>query len=105
MIEFIAAAAARVPFRAHEMGADLPDRPTPQDYPYVVLWSDLGLEFSAAHNSGSADVPYFNPAAEFGVLPSLSLSHSLYRRYQTAWSHQLQLGLGSNSQRDYGSAH
>lgn len=66
--------------------------------------ADLGLEFSAAHNSGSADVPYFNPAAEFGVLPSLSLSHSLYRRYQTAWSQQLQLGLGSNSQRDYGSA-
>ena len=60
MIEFIAAAAARVPFRAHEMGADLPDRPTPQDYPYVVLWSDLGLEFSGDQpgwNDSLADLP------------------------------------------------
>lgn len=60
MIEFIAAAAARVPFRAHEMGADLPDRPTPQDYPYVVLWSDLGLEFSGDQpgwDDSLADLP------------------------------------------------
>ena len=60
MIEFAAAAAALVPFRTHEMTADLPERPTEQDYPYVVLWSDLGLEFSGdmpGWDDSLADLP------------------------------------------------
>ena len=60
MIEFVAAAAALVPFRTHEMTADLPERPTEQDYPYVVLWSDLGLEFSGdmpGWDDSLADLP------------------------------------------------
>lgn len=60
MIEFVAAAAARVPFRTHEMTADLSERPTEQDYPYVVVWSDLGLEFSGdvpGWDDSLADLP------------------------------------------------
>lgn len=60
MIEFVAAAAGLVPFRTHEMTADLPERPTPQDYPYVVVWSDLGMEFSGdmpGWDDSLADLP------------------------------------------------
>lgn len=64
--------------------------------------ADLGLELGVSGNSGSDEVPYFNPEAEFSVLPSVKLSHTLYRRYQTVWSQQAELGAGSNSQRGYG---
>lgn len=60
MIEFVAAAAGLVPFRTHEMTADLPERPTLQDYPYVVVWSDLGMEFSGdmpGWDDSLADLP------------------------------------------------
>lgn len=64
--------------------------------------ADLGLELSGAHNSGSAEVPYFNPESEFAVLPSVQFSHRLYRRYQTVWTQEFQLGIGSNTQQGYG---
>ena len=64
--------------------------------------ADLGLELSGTHNSGTADVAYFNPESEFGVLPSVQLSHRLSRRYQTVWSQEVQVGIGSNAQRGYG---
>jgi biofilm PGA synthesis protein PgaA len=64
--------------------------------------ADLGLELSGAHNSGSVEVPYFNPESEFAVLPSVQFSHRLYRRYQTVWTQELQLGIGSNTQQGYG---
>jgi len=65
---------------------------------------DLGLEVSTSHNSKSDDVPYFNPKSDFGVLPTVSVNHVLYHRYETSWSQQFQVGAGTYSQRDHGTA-
>ncbi|WP_040071993.1 poly-beta-1,6 N-acetyl-D-glucosamine export porin PgaA [Pseudomonas batumici] len=62
---------------------------------------DLGLEVSASHNSENQDVPYFNPKSDFSVLPTVNVDHVLYRRYETQWSQQFQVGAGSYSQRDF----
>ncbi|MGC5703866.1 poly-beta-1,6 N-acetyl-D-glucosamine export porin PgaA [Pseudomonas sp. NFXW11] len=61
---------------------------------------DLGLEVGASHNTLD-DTPYFNPKADFSVLPTVSINHVLYHRYETSWSQQFQIGAGSYSQRDY----
>ncbi|QOF86064.1 poly-beta-1,6 N-acetyl-D-glucosamine export porin PgaA [Pseudomonas sp. ADPe] len=68
--------------------------------PYLV--ADLGLEVSGSRNSKSEDVPYFNPKSDLLLLPSLNLEHTLYRRYQTRWTQQGQLGAGSYSQQHHG---
>lgn len=68
--------------------------------PYVK--ADLGLELGASHNSKSSDVPYFNPKRDFSVLPTLTVDHTLYRRYQTVWSQQFEVGAGTYSQQDHG---
>lgn len=65
---------------------------------------DLGLELSGSHNTKGNEVPYFNPKTDFSAMPSLNLSHILYRHYETVWSHQAQAAVGSYSQRHYGSA-
>ncbi|WP_191489316.1 poly-beta-1,6 N-acetyl-D-glucosamine export porin PgaA [Pseudomonas sp. FEN] len=62
---------------------------------------DLGLEVSTSHNSKSEDVPYFNPKSDFSLLPTVNVNHVLYRRYETQWSQQFQVGAGTYSQRDY----
>jgi biofilm PGA synthesis protein PgaA len=61
---------------------------------------DLGLEVSASHNS-KADTVYFNPKSDFSVLPTVTVNHVLYHRYETQWSQQFQVGAGTYSQRDY----
>ena len=66
--------------------------------PHVQV--DLGLEVGASHNT-KEDVPYFNPEADFSVLPTVSVNHILYHRYETSWSQQFQAGLGTYSQRSY----
>lgn len=66
------------------------------------LQVDLGLEVGASHNSENEDVPYFNPKADFSVLPMVNVNHVLYHRYETSWSQQFQAGAGTYSQRDYG---
>lgn len=71
-------------------------------YTAVDWQADLGLEVGTSHNSGSTDVPYFNPKSGFTVLPTLQLSHILYRRYQTVWRQHGQIGAGSYSQQDFG---
>jgi biofilm PGA synthesis protein PgaA len=71
-------------------------------YTAVDWQADLGLEVGTSHNSGSTDVPYFNPKSDFTVLPTLQLSHILYRRYQTVWRQHGQIGAGSYSQQDFG---
>ncbi|MBU6958550.1 poly-beta-1,6 N-acetyl-D-glucosamine export porin PgaA [Pseudomonas sp. CVAP len=63
---------------------------------------DLGLEVGSSHNSKNEDVPYFNPKSDFSVLPTVSVNHVLYQRYETSWSQQFQAGAGTYSQRDYG---
>ncbi|CDF95667.1 MULTISPECIES: poly-beta-1,6 N-acetyl-D-glucosamine export porin PgaA [unclassified Pseudomonas] len=66
------------------------------------LQVELGLEVAASRNSGSNEVPYFNPKSDLGVMPTVTANHVLYRRYETTWSQQFQVGAGSYSQRDYG---
>ncbi|WP_434704507.1 poly-beta-1,6 N-acetyl-D-glucosamine export porin PgaA [Pseudomonas sp. Z1-12] len=66
------------------------------------LQVELGLEVGASRNSGSNEVPYFNPESDFSVMPTVSANHVLYRRYETTWSQQFQAGAGTYSQRDYG---
>ena len=61
---------------------------------------DLGLEVSASHNS-KADTVYFNPKSDFGALPTVTVNHVLYHRYETQWSQQFQVGAGTYSQKDY----
>lgn len=63
---------------------------------------DLGLEVATSRNSGPNAVPYFNPQTDVSVLPTLQLSHILYRRYQTVWRQQGKIGAGSYSQQDFG---
>jgi biofilm PGA synthesis protein PgaA len=63
---------------------------------------DVGLEVGTSHNSKSDDVPYFNPKSDFSVMPTISVNHVLYHRYETAWSQQFQVGAGTYSQRDHG---
>jgi biofilm PGA synthesis protein PgaA len=65
------------------------------------LQVELGLEVGASRNSGSDEVPYFNPKSDFSVMPTVSANHVLYRRYETTWSQQFQVGAGTYSQRDY----
>lgn len=68
--------------------------------PHVKL--DAHLEVSASHNT-QEDAPYFNPRADLTVLPSLALTHTLYRRYDTVLEQRFMLGGGVYAQRGYGS--
>ncbi|ROM40006.1 poly-beta-1,6 N-acetyl-D-glucosamine export porin PgaA [Pseudomonas poae] len=66
--------------------------------PHVQV--DLGLEVGASRNTKN-DTVYFNPKSDFTVLPTVTVNHVLYHRYETQWSQQFQLGAGTYSQRDY----
>ncbi len=61
---------------------------------------DLGLEVGASRNS-KEDTVYFNPKSDLTVLPTVTVNHVLYHRYETQWSQQFQLGAGTYSQKDY----
>lgn len=65
---------------------------------------DAGLGLGLNRNSGSDQVPYYNPSSELSMVPQLQWSQVLYRRYQTQWSQQLQVGLGGTRQQGYGGA-
>src|SRR5690606_19645052 len=55
------------------------------------LQADLLVGIAASHNAHE-DAAYFNPKSDLEVLPSLKLTHTLYRRYDTALEHSLLLG-------------
>jgi biofilm PGA synthesis protein PgaA len=61
---------------------------------------ELGLEVSASRNS-KEDTLYFNPKSDVGVMPTVTVNHVLYHRYETQWSQQFQLGAGAYRQQDY----
>ncbi|MGY8526087.1 poly-beta-1,6 N-acetyl-D-glucosamine export porin PgaA [Paracidovorax citrulli] len=65
------------------------------------LKADVLLDLWTTRNT-HADTPYFNPRADLTVLPSVRLTHTLYRRYETAWEQQFLAGAGGYSQRGYG---
>jgi biofilm PGA synthesis protein PgaA len=63
---------------------------------------DLELEGYASHNT-KEDAPYFNPRSDFMLLPSLGLTHTLYRHYETELEQKFTVGAGIYSQKGYGS--
>lgn len=63
--------------------------------------ADAVLELSHSRNSQPGG-PYFAPESDLFVLPTLDVSHVLYRHYQTEWRQRLQLGVGAYTQRGYG---
>jgi len=65
------------------------------------LKADFGLELSTTRNS-KQDVPYFSPRSDLTVLPDLSLTHVLYRRYNTVVEQKFTLGAGTYTQQDHG---
>lgn len=69
-------------------------------YTAPAFTADLALETSVSRGVRQ-DVPYFNPPADLTVVPRLDLSHVIYRRYETEWRQQLQLGAGTYSERGY----
>jgi len=68
--------------------------------PHVKV--DLGLELAASRNTRT-DAPYFNPRRDFTFLPSVTVNHILYRRYETVWEQRASVALGSYAQRGFGS--
>lgn len=67
--------------------------------PHLKL--DALLDISGSHNTLS-DAPYFNPRADLTILPALSLTHTLHRRYDNVLEQRFMLGAGVYAQRDYG---
>lgn len=65
------------------------------------LVADAVLELSHSRNSRPGG-PYFAPEADLFVLPTLDVSHVLYRHYQTEWRQRFQAGVGAYAQRGYG---
>lgn len=66
------------------------------------LKADLEFDISTQRNSGGSDVPYFNPRSDLMLLPGLRLTHTLYRRYETAWEQIGTVGAGAYAQQGYG---
>ena len=65
------------------------------------LKADLLVDLWSSRNSRT-DVPYYSPRADLTVLPSARLTHTLYRRYETAWEQQFLGGAGTYSQQGFG---
>ncbi|WP_206363402.1 hypothetical protein [Cupriavidus necator] len=66
------------------------------------LKADLLVDLWASRNT-RADTPYYNhPRADLFVLPSVRLTHTLSRRYETVWEQQFLAGTGAYSQRGFG---
>jgi len=65
------------------------------------LKADLMINIAATRNSQEGG-PYFNPRSDLEVLPTLNLTHTLYRRYETVWEQTFILGVGAYKQQDFG---
>ncbi|GLC95562.1 poly-beta-1,6 N-acetyl-D-glucosamine export porin PgaA [Cupriavidus sp. TA19] len=65
------------------------------------LKADLLVDLWSSRNSRT-DVSYYSPRADLTVLPSARLTHTLYRRYETAWEQQFLAGAGTYSQQGFG---
>jgi biofilm PGA synthesis protein PgaA len=63
--------------------------------------ADLNINIAATRNSQEGG-PYFNPRSDLEVLPTLNLTHTLYRRYETVWEQTFILGVGAYKQQDFG---
>lgn len=62
---------------------------------------DLEMNIGASHNSMEG-VPYFNPRADLELLPTLNLTHTLYRHYETMLEQKFTLGAGTYTEKNFG---
>lgn len=62
---------------------------------------DLHLDVGASRNT-LEDAPYFNPRSDLTVVPSVSLTHTIYRHYDTSLEQTFTLGGGTYTQQGYG---
>ncbi|WP_231906579.1 poly-beta-1,6 N-acetyl-D-glucosamine export porin PgaA [Cupriavidus gilardii] len=65
------------------------------------LKGDLLVDIWASRNT-RRDTPYYNPRSDLTLLPSVRLTHTLHRRYETVWEQQFLAGAGAYAQRGYG---
>lgn len=65
------------------------------------LKADLTLDLSTQRNSRD-DAPYYNPRSDLMALPGARLTHTLYRRYETAWEQIGTIGAGTYTQQGHG---
>lgn len=70
-------------------------------YTGAHLKADLHMNVAASKNSRD-DAPYFNPKSDLEIMPSVTLTHLLYRHYETEWEQRFILGAGTYYQEDYG---
>ncbi|AEC19772.1 outer membrane protein PgaA [Pusillimonas sp. T7-7] len=69
-------------------------------YSAPSLKADLLVGVAASSNTHE-DAAYFNPKSDLEVLPSLRLTHTLYRRYDKILEHSLLIGAGLYAQQHY----
>lgn len=62
---------------------------------------DAGVELFTTRNRRS-NVSYYSPRQESSVLPTLTWNHTIHQRYETVWTQQASLGIGSVQQSGYG---
>ena len=65
------------------------------------LKADLTLDLSTQRNSRD-DAPYYNPRSDLMALPGARVTHTLYRRYETAWEQIGTIGAGTYTQQGHG---
>jgi biofilm PGA synthesis protein PgaA len=70
-------------------------------YTAPTLKADLLVNIAASRNS-SDEGPYYSPRADLEVLPTLNITHLLYRHYETTLEQTFLLGAGTYSQRGHG---
>lgn len=72
-----------------------------QFYASPALKSDLLLEISGSRNTQRGG-NYYNPLTDLFAMPSIRLSHTLYRRYENALVQTFTAGAGAYAQKGYG---
>lgn len=70
-------------------------------YTSPKLKADLQLNIAASRNS-SDEGPYYSPRSDLEILPTLNLTHMLYRHYETVLEQYFLLGAGTYTQKDHG---
>lgn len=82
------------------VSVDLAGRERLYTAPHLKI--DGEMLVSLQRNSGGSEVPYFNPDSDLMVLPGLRATHTLYRRYETAWEQIGTVAAGGYDQSGHG---
>lgn len=82
------------------VSVDLAGRERLYTAPHLKI--DGEMLVSSQRNSGDSEVPYFNPDSDLTALSGLRTTHTLYRRYETAWEQLATVAAGAYRQSGYG---